>query len=94
MARAGNEKTAALDDGALITLARHLRGMETAKIRFLGDAPETEAAIISAIMALGISVESAHIANVAPAPQRRFSFRYEGRTAIVTVALDVDPNRY
>lgn len=84
----------ALDDAELITLAKHLRGMTRAKIRFVGDAPEIEAAIINAIMALGISVESERIADVAPSPQRRFGFRYEGNVAIVTVALDIAADHY
>ncbi len=83
-----------LDDAALILLAKQTRGMTSAKIRFIGAAPETEGAIIHALMALGISVESEHIADLAPAPQRRFSFRYDGSTALITVAFDVPADHY
>ncbi len=86
--------TPVLNDMELIALAKHLRGMTGAKIRFVGDAPEIETAIINAILELGISVESEHIADVAPSPQRRFSFRYEGSLAIVTVALRVPADHY
>lgn len=83
-----------LDDQTLTLLARQLRGTTHAKLRFIGDDRDFEHAMTNVLLALDISSESEHIADVAPSPQRRFSFRYEGSQAIVTVALDVPVDHY
>ncbi|WP_148292615.1 hypothetical protein [Paracoccus aminophilus] len=94
MAKKNDGSAPLLDDETLKLLARQLRGMTHAKLRFIGGDPAQERAISDALLALGISSESEHIPDFAPSPQRRYSFRFEGTTAVLTVALAVQPDHY
>lgn len=72
------------DEAAFIT--SNLRGIRQATIRFLGDDHDLERSVISTCLILEDSVKTERLQGMAPYPHRRFSFRYVGNTAIVTVS--------
>ncbi len=72
------------DEAAFV--AYNLRGIRKAIIRFIGDDPFLEQAIISTCLALNVSVQTERLGGMAPFPNRRFSFQYAKDTAILTVS--------
>lgn len=75
-----------LSDVETALIAANLRGIRKATVRLLGDDAQLEEAIISACLALDVSVRTERLGGMAPFPHRRFSFRYIDDTAIVTVS--------
>lgn len=83
-----------IDETALQFIVRQVRGITEAQVLFVGHHPEFEDEFISILFALDISVSSDRTEELVPAPHRRFSFRFSGSKASITVAPDVDPDHY
>lgn len=75
-----------IDDASFRSVAHSLRGVQTARVRFMATQPDYEAEFVALLLALDISVESESISRIAPMPKQRFSFQFKGRHATVTVA--------
>ncbi|NPD15724.1 hypothetical protein HOY34_10975 [Xinfangfangia sp. D13-10-4-6] len=79
-----------IDDDDIRFLSTQLRGVKQARVRFLAGTPEFQLEVIEVLLALGVSATSERMGMIAPYPKRRFSIRYKGDSAIVTVAQDAE----
>lgn len=75
-------KTAAMLDG-------HLRAIDTVRIRVLGDDPSAAIPVEAHLLAKGLGVEISLADKMIPPPLHRYVFRYEGRTAFLTIAPEL-----
>lgn len=66
-------------------VARQLRGIRDAHVRFIGGNPAYEAEFLDLLLALGVSATSTHISDLAPPPARRVGMQFKGASAVVTV---------
>lgn len=77
-----------LDEETLQLVARNLRGVQSARLRFFRTDRELEQELIALFLALEIPTETERIERMAPPPRRRFSFQFRGDEAVITVAPD------
>ncbi|WP_045391309.1 hypothetical protein [Falsirhodobacter sp. alg1] len=83
-------RPAPLDATAASLLDTHLRAIDTVRIRVLGNDLSPSASVQDYLLAKGISVEVSLAEQMIPPPRSRYVFRYEGRTAFLTIAPDID----
>lgn len=66
-----------------------LRGIDAVNIRVLGDDPSAGRDIAAHLAAKGFAVDVTMAERMIPPPLSRHVFRFQGRTAILTVAPDL-----
>ncbi len=76
-------KTAALID-------THVRAIDTVHIRVLGEDPAASAPVERHLLAKGMGVQVSLSEHMIPPPRSRYVFRYQGRTAFLTIAPELD----
>ncbi len=80
-----------LNDVTIRLLAGQLRGITSARVRFIGSNPDMEKELMDLLLGLGVPATIERIGQIAPAQKGLLSFRFSGNLAIITVALDVTP---
>ncbi|QUS36719.1 hypothetical protein [Falsirhodobacter algicola] len=78
-----------LDRETAAMIDTHLRAVDIVRIRVLGDDPAASAPVEAHILAKGLGVEVSLSERMIPPPRNRYVFRYQGRTAILTIAPDM-----
>ncbi|WP_423210522.1 hypothetical protein [Paracoccus yeei] len=71
-----------------VFLAKQLRGITTAQVRFVGTNPAFEEEFTRLVMALGVSVVSDRFGPMVPPPTRQISAQFKGDSAVLTVVTD------
>lgn len=66
----------------------HLRGVDSVHVRVIGDDPGEGRNIAAHLLAKGFAVELTTGERMVPYPLSRHVFRYDGRTALLTLAPD------
>lgn len=80
---------APLDSATAALLDSHLRAIDTVRIRVLGDDPAASVPVEAHLLAKGLGVEVSLADRMIPPPLHRYVFRYQGRTAFLTIAPDL-----
>lgn len=82
-------RTEPLDHDTAAMIDTHLRAIDTVRIRVLGDDPSASEPVQAHLLARGLGVEVSLSEHMIPPPRSRYVFRYQGRTAFLTIAPDV-----
>lgn len=70
-------------------LRKGLRGIKTVEIRQIGGAASAGEEVASFLQLQGVVTTLTRIALMAPPPLRRYVFRYQGTSAVLTLAPEV-----
>lgn len=79
-----------LDDGTATLIDRHLRAIDRVHIRVLGEDRAASQPVEQHLRAKGLGVEVSLSERMIPPPRSRYVFRYQGRTAFLTIAPELD----
>ncbi|WP_136683787.1 hypothetical protein [Falsirhodobacter xinxiangensis] len=91
LSREGFEKVQAnpLPPEVASQIEGQLRGIDSVNVRVLGDDPSAGHDIAAHLAAKGFAVDVTLAERMIPHPLSRHVFRFQGRTAILTVAPDL-----
>jgi len=78
-----------LDSTTAALLDSHLRAIDTVRIRVLGDDASASRPVEAHLLAKGLGVEVSLAEKMIPPPLHRYVFRYQGRTAFLTIAPEL-----
>lgn len=84
-------RTAPLDADTAAMMDTHLRAIDTVRIRVLGEDRSASEPVEAHLLARGLGVEVSLSERMIPPPRNRYVFRYQGRTAFLTIAPDIQP---
>lgn len=80
---------APLDPDTAALLDTHLRAVDMVHIRVLGTDRTAAEPVEAHLLAKGIRVDVSLSEHMIPPPRNRYVFRYQGRTAFLTIAPDL-----
>ncbi|MDB6452146.1 hypothetical protein [Falsirhodobacter sp. 20TX0035] len=78
-----------LDPDTATLIDSHLKAIDTVHIRVLGDDRSASDAVEAHLLARGLGVNVSLSEHMIPPPRNRYVFRYQGRTAFLTIAPDI-----
>ncbi|WP_376872844.1 hypothetical protein [Albirhodobacter sp. R86504] len=84
------DETDAFSQEALAVVLPKLKGVRSVTIRIYGPNAEAGPALQNLLQRRGIGVKISSITQIVPAPLSKFSVRYQGADATLTVAPDLD----
>lgn len=83
------EPTQPLSPEAASQIEGQLRGIDSVRIRVLGDNAAPGRDVAAHLLAKGFAVDVTLAERMMPPPLTRHVFRFQGRTAILTIAPDL-----
>lgn len=82
-------RTTPLDHDTAAMIDTHLKAIDTVHIRVLGNDRAASEPVEAHCLSKGLGVEVSLSEKMIPPPLHRYVFRYQGRTAYLTIAPDL-----